>query len=76
MSLEQRTLGQTPQHKFKVGQLVNYSIKLGMPTSSSGYTIIRQLPPEDGHFLYRIKSAGETYERVAREQDLRQRQQL
>lgn len=76
MAIEHKTLGQTLQHKFKVGQLVNYSVKLGIPTSSSGYKIIRLLPPEDGHFLYRIKSPGETFERVAREQDLRQRQQV
>jgi hypothetical protein len=62
------------QHKFKVGQLVNYSAKVGVPASSSGYQIIRLLPPEEGHLLYRIKSTGETFERVAREQDLRQRQ--
>jgi hypothetical protein len=57
-----------------VGQLVNYSAKVGVPASSGGYTIMRLLPPEEGQFLYRIKSSGETFERVAREQDLRQRQ--
>ena len=62
------------QHKFKVDQLVNYSAKVGVPASSSGYKIVRLLPPEGGHLLYRIKSTGETFERVAREQDLRQRQ--
>jgi len=62
------------KHKFKVGQLVNYSAKVGMRTSPSGYKITRLLPPEGGQFLYRIKSANETFERVAREQDLAQRQ--
>ena len=53
--------------------MVSYSTKRGVPASSSGYKIIRLLPPEDGHFLYRIKSVGETFERVAREQDLTRR---
>lgn len=74
MATEQKAQGRTLQHRFRVGQLVNYSAKLGVPASSSGYKIMRLLPPEEGHFLYRIKSSGETFERVAREQDLRQRQ--
>jgi hypothetical protein len=64
------------QHKFKVGQLVTYSAKVGVPASSSGYKIVRLLPPEEGHLLYRIKCAAETFERVAREQDLSRRQLL
>jgi hypothetical protein len=76
LAIEQKTLGQASQHKFKVGQLVNFSAKVGVPASSGGYQIIRLLPPEGGHYLYRIKSAGETFERVAREQDLKGRQLL
>jgi hypothetical protein len=64
------------QHKFKVGQLVNYSAKVGVRTSPSGYKIVRLLPTEGGQYLYRIKSADETFERVAREQELAQRQQI
>jgi hypothetical protein len=61
-------------HKFKVGQLVDYSAsRLGMPASSRGYEIMRLLPSEGGDLLYRIKSSGETFERVAKEQDLSRR---
>ena len=53
------------QHKFKVGQLVDYNPnRLGMPASARGYKIMRLLPPEGTDLLYRIKSAGETFERV------------
>jgi hypothetical protein len=62
------------QHKFKVGQLVDYNPnRLGMPASSRGYEILRLLPPEGLDLLYRIKSPGETFERVAKEQDLTRR---
>jgi hypothetical protein len=35
------------------------------------YTIIKRLPERDGEFDYRIKSVSESYERVARESELR-----
>lgn len=76
MTIEQKEQGHSLQHKFKVGQLVNYSAKVGVPASSGGYKIVRLLPPEQGQFLYRIKSTNETFERVAREQDLTRRQLL
>jgi hypothetical protein len=61
-------------HKFKVGQLVDYNPnRLGMPASSRGYEILRLLPLEGVDLLYRIKSPGETFERVAKEQDLSRR---
>jgi hypothetical protein len=61
-------------HKFKVGQLVDYSPnRIGMPASSKAYEILRLLPCEGGEILYRIKSAGETFERVAKEQELARR---
>ena len=62
------------RHKYKVGQLVHYNPRrLGTPTSSRGYEIKRLLPLEGGDLLYRIKSPGETFERVAKEQDLTRR---
>jgi len=61
-------------HKFKLGQLVDYNpSRLGMPASSREYKIMRLLPPEGGELLYRIKSPGETFERVAKEPDLSRR---
>jgi hypothetical protein len=63
-----------PQHKFKVGQLVDYySGRSGIPASSLAYKIVRLLPVEGGDLLYRIKCSGETFERVVKEQDLARR---
>jgi hypothetical protein len=59
------------QHKFKVGQVVDFNPgRIGMPPSSWQYKIVRLLPPDGSDLLYRIKSSGETFERVVREQDL------
>ena len=66
--------GRTGRHKFKVGQVVDYNPgRTGMPPSSWQYKIVRLLPPEGSDLLYRIKSSGETFERVAKERDLVQR---
>ncbi len=62
------------RHKFKVGQVVDYSPnRMGMSASSRGYEIKRLLPREGVDLLYRIKSPTETFERVAKEQDLARR---
>ena len=61
---------QRSQHKYKIGQEVSFSpTKLSMPASRS-YKIVRRLPPEGGEFTYRIKSAAELFERVARESEI------
>lgn len=58
-------------HKFKVGQTVDYSPgRLGMPVLSREYKIVRLLPAEGGDNQYRIKSAAETFERIAKESQL------
>jgi hypothetical protein len=63
------------RHKFKVGQLVNYNPgRTGVPASSRQYTIVRLLPVEDSEFMYRIKSVGEAFERVAKERELARRE--
>jgi len=62
------------RHKFKVGQVVDYSPnRMGMSAPSRGYEIKRLLPREGVDLLYRIKSSTETFERVAKEQDLARR---
>jgi hypothetical protein len=62
------------QHKFKVGQLVDYHPnRLVVTPSSREYKVVRLLPSEGGNRLYRIKSPGEAFERVAQEHDLRRR---
>ena len=59
------------QHKFKVGQFVDYNAgRLGMSAK-----IQRLLPAEGGDLLYRIKSIGEAFERVAKERELARREQ-
>jgi hypothetical protein len=58
-------------HKFKVGQLVDFSpARPGVPTPGRQYMVVRQLPAEGGELLYRVKSAGETFERIAKESEL------
>jgi hypothetical protein len=65
------------QHKFKIGQVVDYKPgSLGVRASSREsreYKIVRLLPPEGVDLLYRIKSVGETFERVAKEHELSRR---
>lgn len=62
------------QHRFKVGQLVDYNpSRMGMPASSRQYKVTRLLPPEGTDLLYRIKSPAESFERVAKERELARR---
>ena len=62
------------QRKFKIGQRVSFSPgKLAMSAASSEYKITRILPRESGEFTYRIKSAVEQFERVARESEISDR---
>jgi hypothetical protein len=56
------------QHKFRVGQLVEYNPgRLGVAVSARHYKVLRLLPAEGGDLLYRIKSISEAFERVAKE---------
>ena len=56
-------------HKFKIGQLVRY---LGRDAALDVYQVTQLLPQaEDDVFQYRIKSANEPHQRVAREHELR-----
>lgn len=58
-------------HKFRVGQLVALAPgKRGLPASGRAYSIVRLVPPQDGQNQYRIKSVGETFERMAKESEL------
>ena len=61
-------------HKFRVGQSVDFApARPGMPTAGRQYEIVRLLPVESGQFLCRVKSKGETFERVAKESELSRR---
>jgi hypothetical protein len=58
-------------HKFKIGQTVDFSPGRSTMTSMSRlYKIVKLLPPQDGQFLYRIKGSSEPFERIASERDL------
>jgi hypothetical protein len=62
------------QHKFKVGQMVDYSPnRLGLSASARGYEIVRLVPREGIDLFYRIKSPNEAFQRVAKEQELTRR---
>ena len=58
-------------HKFSVGQSVYFtSGSMGRPGTNGTYKIIRLLPSDGEDYLYRIKSTGEAFERVAKESQL------
>ena len=58
-------------HKFKIGQSVNYtSGPFGAGIATGVYKITRLLPPEGSDFQYKIKSTAEPHERVAKESQL------
>jgi hypothetical protein len=59
------------EHKFRVGQAVEFFPDPGVDRSSRGrYTIVRLLPLEGNTPQYRIKSAVDGQERLVRESQL------
>ncbi len=59
------------KNKFTVGQIVRFtSGTVGRPGAGGSYKIIRVLPLEGDEHQYRIKSAHEPHERIARESQL------
>jgi len=59
------------EHKFQIGQSVYFTSRpVGQMAADSTYQIVRLLPPEGDEYQYRIKSASEAFERVARESQL------
>lgn len=58
-------------HKFRVGQTVLYtSSPISRPGASGSYRVVRLLPSDGDDYQYRIKHAGEAFERVAKESQL------
>ena len=58
-------------HKYKIGQQVTFKASLTRALfGSQECQIIRQLPLEEGGYLYRIKCGTENVERVAKEAEL------
>jgi hypothetical protein len=59
-------------HKFAIGSSVYYEPTFGNAAARGQYKVVRQLPIEnDNRLSYRIKSAAETFERIAEEHQLR-----
>jgi hypothetical protein len=58
-------------HKYTVGQTVQYTAgAFGRSRTSGSFQVVKLLPTEGDENLYRIKSEGEPYERVAKESQL------
>jgi hypothetical protein len=58
-------------HKFHIGQTVYYTAKpIGPMVADGSYKIVKLLPSDGDDFQYRIKSATEAFERVAKESQL------
>ena len=58
-------------HRFKIGQSVKYTYGYRQEIGSAGlYKITQLLPAEGDEQLYRVKSAAELYEPVAKETKL------
>jgi hypothetical protein len=58
-------------HKYEVGQVVNFTPgKMNRESSPGPYQIVRHLPPDGSENQYRVKSIEEGYERVVHESQL------
>jgi hypothetical protein len=58
------------EHKFKIGQRVYFNVPANLGAAQGFYYITAHLPADGGQFQYRIKSAHEAHERVAKEGQL------
>ena len=60
-----------PNHKFRIGQLVQVAPAISRNIPGGTYEVTKQLPESHGEFEYRIKHVNELHERVVRESELR-----
>jgi hypothetical protein len=60
-----------PSHKFRIGQLAQRTPAISRNVPGGTFEITKQLLESGGEFEYRIKSANEPHERVARESEVR-----
>jgi len=69
--LPARVVSAVKEHKFEIGQVVNFTPgALTLETSIGLYEIVRHLPPEGPENQYRIKSVLDSHERVVRESQI------
>jgi hypothetical protein len=59
-----------PSHKFQIGEVVTLRPAVSRNVPGGVYEVTKLLPYNGSEFEYRIKSAGEEHERVARESEL------
>ena len=59
-----------PSHKFHIGETVMVKRAFSRNVPGGAYEVTKQLPHNGREFEYRIKSANEDHERVARESEL------
>jgi hypothetical protein len=57
-------------HKFHVGESVTLRPAISRNVPGGVYEVTKQLPHNGREFEYRVKSANEEHERVARESEL------
>jgi hypothetical protein len=57
-------------HKYRVGDKVNFVTRMQVGAARGEYEVLRLLPAEAGEQLYRVKSALERTERVVPEHQL------
>jgi len=59
------------EHKFRIGQIVYFTSRpIGHMAANGAYQIVKLLPSDGDDYQYRIKSAEEAFERVAKESQL------
>ena len=59
------------EHKFQIGQAVYFTSRpIGHMAADGTYRIVKLLPSDGDDYQYRIKSASEAFERVAKESQL------
>jgi hypothetical protein len=62
---------QLKEHKFQIGQVVFFTSRpIGHMAVNGTYEIVKLLPSDGDDYQYRIKSADEAFERVAKESQL------
>jgi hypothetical protein len=59
------------EHKFRIGQAVDYEPPPSFYASRGTYIVTAVLPERAGQFEYHIRTASEEFERVAKGGELR-----
>ena len=59
------------EHKFQIGHTVYFTSRpIGHMATNGSYRVVKLLPSDGDDYQYRIKSAEEAFERVAKESQL------